>query len=156
MWKYVRYHFRLVAWKRQKLKLGAIVFEIKEIVFAEVILHEEPEIRFIRQDTSEEDSLKIENRLEAIKWRWDFKNIGAFILVAWLVFLYIRASLILWYQDKFPTLAFRDESILELIRFTLTTALASCDVASPRIFSFLNYLMVDTLTEICSIFNFLM
>jgi len=47
--------------------LGAIVFEIKEIVFADVILHEEADIRYIRQDTSQDDALKIENRLEAIK-----------------------------------------------------------------------------------------
>lgn len=35
---FVRYHFELLAWKRNKLKLGAIVFEIKEFVFHKTVL----------------------------------------------------------------------------------------------------------------------
>lgn len=63
---FLRYQFELLAWKRQKLKLGAIVFEIKKIVIAGITLHEDIEIRYIRQDTTRDDELKIENRLKAL------------------------------------------------------------------------------------------
>jgi hypothetical protein len=46
--------------------LGAIVFEIKEIAMAGITLIEDIDIRYIRQDTSRDDNLKIENRLKAL------------------------------------------------------------------------------------------
>jgi len=48
------------------LKLGAIVFEIKEFTVAGITLFEEADIRYIRQDTSEDDAMKFENRLKAL------------------------------------------------------------------------------------------
>lgn len=155
MYKFVKYHFELVAWKRQKLKLGAIVFEIKEITFAEVILYEEAEIRYIRQDTSEDDALKIENRLEAIKWRWDYKNIGAFLIIFGLVYLFVRARLILWYKDNLPAFASKDEGMVELLRFTFKMILQFSISNNSHMLSFLNLMLVDTLTKFCSDFGFL-
>jgi hypothetical protein len=46
--------------------LGAITFEIKETYFHGILLTEEIDIRYIRQDNTETDKLKIENRLKAI------------------------------------------------------------------------------------------
>jgi len=51
---------------REKLKLGALTFDIKEIKIGEFILTEIIDIRFIRQDNTFEDSLKIDNRLNAL------------------------------------------------------------------------------------------
>lgn len=62
----LRYQFELLAWKKRKLKLGAVVFEIKEFVVNGIILFEEADIRYIRQDTSEDDAMKFENRLKAL------------------------------------------------------------------------------------------
>jgi hypothetical protein len=42
------------------------VFEIKETLYHGIVLTEEVDIRFIRQDTTEADNLKLENRLKAI------------------------------------------------------------------------------------------
>jgi hypothetical protein len=51
----------------KRLKLGKIVFEFKKIIYADIVIYEEIEMRYIRQDTTKEDELKIENRLEALK-----------------------------------------------------------------------------------------
>jgi len=64
--KFLRYHLELLQWKRNKLKLGAIVFEVKETYFHGVLLLEEVDIRYTRQDNTDTDELKIENRLKAI------------------------------------------------------------------------------------------
>jgi len=53
--------------KQSKLKLGKIVFEVKELIFAEIPLTETLEIRYTRQDNTESDNLKLENRLDALK-----------------------------------------------------------------------------------------
>jgi len=63
---FIRYHIELLEWKRNKLKLGAIVFEVKETYFGGILLYEEVDIRYIRQDNTVTDNLKIENRLKAI------------------------------------------------------------------------------------------
>ena len=42
------------------------MFEIKEVLFDEFVIAETVEIRYIRQDTSAEDNLKIETRLRAL------------------------------------------------------------------------------------------
>jgi len=64
---FLKYHFNLLATKRRKLKLGKVVFEIKEYKLDEMPAYkEEVEIRYIRQDTLDEDELKLENRLKAL------------------------------------------------------------------------------------------
>lgn len=50
--------------KREKLKLGKILFEIKEHMDGEVVLYETLEMVFCRQDNTDENELKIENRLK--------------------------------------------------------------------------------------------
>lgn len=63
---FLKYQIKVYQLKKQKLKLGAIVFEIKEITLCDIVLYEEVDIRYIRQDNTDTDNLKIENRLKAI------------------------------------------------------------------------------------------
>jgi len=63
---FLRYHIELLQWKKNKLKLGAIVFEIKETYFNGILLLEEVDIRYVKQDNTDTDELKIENRLKSI------------------------------------------------------------------------------------------
>jgi hypothetical protein len=53
--------------KKQKLKLGAISFEIIETFVNKIKIYENLEIKFIRQDTSFNDSLKFKNRLKNLE-----------------------------------------------------------------------------------------
>lgn len=146
---FIRYHFELLAWKRQKLKLGAIVFEIKEIAMAGITLVEEVEIRYIRQDTSRDDALKIENRLKALGWKWDFKNVGAFIIVATLALILLYAHIYVWYCENLPTLAFRHPKANEMIYFSLESTLARPSIGFFKSLLVLNFWFVNTLTDFC-------
>jgi hypothetical protein len=65
----IKNQYEILEKKKQKLKLGKIVFEIKELIYAEIPLMETLEIRYSRQDNTEADSMKLENRLEALKWK---------------------------------------------------------------------------------------
>lgn len=152
---YVRYQFELVAWKRQKLKLGAIVFEIKEIGMAGITFIEEPEIRYIRQDTTFDDELKIENRLKALNWKWDFPHVGAFIIIASIVLLLIYAFLYTWYQNNLPTLAKRGDRYVKLINFTIHTFFIPTFGVSSQIFKALNDCFADMILEFTLYFDVL-
>lgn len=146
---FLRYQFELLAWKKQKLKLGAVAFEIKKITFAEITLHEETDIRYIRQDTSHDDALKIENRLKALGWQWDFKNIGAFIVVFIFASTLLYAHIYIWYCENLPTLAFRDPNADDIIYYTLENTLVTTTLTSFKTLLPLNYWLTNTLTNFC-------
>lgn len=63
----IKSQLKLLSIKKNKLKLGKIVFEIKELIYAEIPITESLEIRYSRQDNTESDELKLENRLNALK-----------------------------------------------------------------------------------------
>lgn len=63
---FLKYQIKIYRLKKRKLKLGAIVFEIKEILLCGITVAEDVDIRYIRQDNTDTDNLKIENRLKAI------------------------------------------------------------------------------------------
>lgn len=62
----LKHHYDLLQRKKQKLKLGALVFEVKETIFYGVVIFEEIDIRYTRQDNTTADALKLENRLKTV------------------------------------------------------------------------------------------
>lgn len=64
---YIKNYFFLLNLKLKKLKLGLVTFEFKQFFFGGIFLYDIVEMRYSRQDTTEEDELKLENRLNAIK-----------------------------------------------------------------------------------------
>lgn len=64
---YIKNYFFLLNLKLKKLKLGFVTFELKQFFFGNIFLYDTLEMRFSRQDTTHEDELKLENRLNAIK-----------------------------------------------------------------------------------------
>jgi len=150
---YLIYQFELLAWKKQKLKLGAIVFEIKEVKFDNTVLWEDIEIRFIRQDTTEDDYRKLENILKRLGWQWDAKNIIALSTVIIGFISYFIAYLRLMYYKYLPTLAFRADHFDFVIKFGFESTLTPYATESVAPLFRLNYWMVDVLTDFCVYFN---
>jgi len=150
---FVRYHIELLQWKRNKLKLGAIVFEIKETYFNGVLLSEDIDIRYIRQDNTDTDALKIENRLKAIGWKWDFKNIVALLLVITGIIFQLYFYLHQWYCKNLPTLAYRSEHFDYILKYGFENSLISGEIGFFKKLSLSNYWLVDLLTDFCIYFN---
>lgn len=148
---YIKYQFELVAWKKSKLKLGAIVFEIKELIMVECVLHEEVEIRFINQDNTRTDELKLENRLKALDWKWDFPHISAFLLLFLGFFVCVKWYFMNWCIDTIPAFVLTDKNIGCLIYFAFLIAFTSIKIPSLRSFMYLNQLLADMLTDVCSL-----
>lgn len=146
---FIRYHFELLAWKRQKLKLGAIVFEIKKIGMAGITFAETIDIRYIRQDTSRDDNLKIENRLKALGWKWDFKNVVALLVVIVLGLVILYAHIYVWYCENLPTLAYRDPDADEMIYHAFESTLAIPGMGHSRTFLIANFWFTNVLTDFC-------
>jgi hypothetical protein len=151
--KLVKYHAELLAWKKQKLKLGAIVFEIKEVMFHQTVLWEEVEIRYIKQDTTQEDERKVENILKRLAWRWDTKNILALIVVIVGILIYLWNFLWTQYCKYLPTLALRSDHYDYVLRYGFEAGISPNSIGTLKYWSDLNYWLVDVLTDFCTYFN---
>lgn len=144
---YILYHYELLKWKRNKLKLGSIVFEIKETFFHGVKLDECVDIRYTRQDNTVTDNLKIENRLKAIGWKWNYKNYIALAVVIIGFLFQIYVFFYNWYIKNLPTLAFRDEHYDYLIRYSFENTFNGLNLSFLNKTAVINYQLVDLLTE---------
>lgn len=151
--KYIRYQFELLAWKRQKLKLGAIAFDIKETRLDEIVVWEDIEIRYIRQDTTTEDERKLENVLKRLGWQWDVKNIIAMSVVIFNAFCLLLAFIKMQYAKYLPTLAFRDPTCDYVLRYGFEAVFTPGTVGHFKSASFFNFWLVDLFTEFCVYFN---
>lgn len=151
--RYLRYQFELLNWKRNKLKLGAIAFDIKETKVDEFVVWEEIEIRYIRQDTTLEDENKLENILKRQGWHRDIKNMIAMGVVIFniinLIFKFIKGQ----YQTYFPSLAFRNDYCDFALKFGFETIFTPNYIGFFRNFSCLNFWLVDLFTDFCITFD---
>ncbi len=119
---FLKYHFYLLAQKRKKLKLGKIVFEIKEYKLDEMPAYkEEVTIRYVRQDTLDDEELKLENRLKALNWKWDFSHISAFLIITFFAIGLTYVYSYWWYCDNFPAFAFKPIKHLHLVKEAMNT-----------------------------------
>ena len=151
--KFVKYHFNLLAWKRGKLKLGAIVFDVKEIKVHTFVVWEEIEIRFIRQDTSIADEQKLENVLKRLGWQWDLRNYIALIVVIVLVSVVMYNLLYDVYADWFPALAIRPEAYDDVLEKGFEICFNSVNLDSFQRIKIINFWLVDVLSRFCSHYN---
>jgi len=151
--KIFKYYYEVIEWRKSKLKLGAIVFEIKETFYHGIVILEEIDIRYIRQDNTVADSLKLETRLKAIGWKWDLKNIIAFLVVIFFFCLEFYTYVHHWYCKNLSTLAFRAEHFDYVLRFGFEQTFTPNSIGDLKKWSLAHYWLVDLFTDFCTYFN---
>jgi len=143
--KKITNHFKLKMVNREKLKLGAITFEIKQIKIGDFKISETIDIRFIRQDNTFEDSLKIDSRIEALKWKSNFINIFALVFLSIIVLFMLYISCYNWYLENFHFL-FNDSNSTVSLKQSSIRLIFSNQLNTESIFSLnssLNSLLID-------------
>lgn len=76
-------------------------------------------IKFINQDTSASDALKIENIIKKISWQWNKINVIALIFTLIFIFSFIKSFFKAWLVNSLPFLFYRWEVYDNLINFSL-------------------------------------
>ena len=150
---YLHYHWDLLLWKRNKLKLGAIAFVVKEYKFDEVVMWEDIEIKFIRQDTTEEDDRKLEVLLKRLNWEWNMKNYIALAVVVFGACVHIYVFFQTQYRKYLPTLAYRSEHYDFILKCGFESAFSYNSVGFFADFSSKNYWLINVITDFCIYFN---
>lgn len=150
---YLQYHWELLVWKRNKLKLGKIVFIIKEYKFDEIVLWEDPEIKFIRQDTTTDDDSKLEVLLKKLDWEWNFKNYVALFVVVATALIKINVFIKHQYNKRLPSLAYRSEHYDYILKCGFENAFSYNSLDFIKKFTRLNFWLIDLLTDFSVYFN---
>lgn len=133
-WNFLRHEYEIFKIKKEKLKLGKVVFEIERYVIDEIVVFEKLEMIYSRQDNTDENELKIENRLKALDWKWDLDNVGALIIILSIIILICRSYLSWVYFTYFPAFALRPEELDHLIRYNFYFL-----YGTPPLFKFMPY-----------------
>jgi hypothetical protein len=111
------------------------------------------DIRYIKQDNTDTDELKIENRLKAIGWKWDLKNVIALLVVIFGLCCEFYTYLHHWYCANLPTLAYRSEHFDYILKYGFETSMISGEIGFFKKLSSLNFWLIDILTDFCVYFN---
>lgn len=137
----------------KKLKLGLVHFEIKQFFFANIFLYDIIEMRYVRQDTTEEDELKLEKRLDAIKWKWDFQNIAAFLIILIFTWFIFKNYLDIVIKELFYS--FYDTERFDAIsRYTFKNLFDLKMIESFSYFKIINKIFMESLLTFSMHFNF--
>lgn len=145
---------KLHEYHMQKLKLGALVFEIKEPDLSLLRAHETIDIKYTRQDTTEEDALKLENRLISLQWRWDIYSILAFLIIFFFILLFIYVEIYNWYVDNLSFLNDSGYKKKAAIDFAYNTFFKETYNFSHS-FRFLNSWFNSVLIDMCQYYEIL-
>lgn len=120
--RFLAYEYNNLKFKKSKLKLGKIRFEIRETKVGDVVVNRFFEMVFTEQPTTWAFRQNFENALKRYSWRWDFQNITALIMLLALAFNTLLPMLWDYLESIFPTiLGDTPEADIELVRFTLMT-----------------------------------
>jgi len=151
--RFFAYEFDNLLMKREKLKLGSIVFEFKEIFYGDIKINEIMEMRYNRQDNTEADRLKFDNLLKLYDWKWDFPHIAAFLFVGSISFAYLYLLIQDWFYDTFPSF----ERNPDLTKKKLAGAFYyTFESKLPLAWSALrvvNFFLLHMMVEFCYFFN---
>jgi len=76
---YIVHEYKAIKLKREKLKLGAIVFSLCEFRYRGILVYHWFEVLYTNQSNSQYISshVRFKNAINFIKWSWDFNNIFA-------------------------------------------------------------------------------
>lgn len=150
---YIQYHYELLVWKKRKLKLGTIVFVIKEHKFDEFVLWEEPEIKFINQDTTVEDERKVETIFKKLGWEKNARSYFALSVVIAIMLFKIRKNFRQFLFDVYPAAYVRDVRFEQVIRCGFENVFDYNSIGFIYDFARLNFWLIDIFTQFCIFFN---
>jgi len=153
---YLSYHHDLLLWKRKKLKLGAIVFIIKEYKFDEVLLWEEAQIKFINQDTTLEDARSLETIFNKLAWEWNGRSYFALAVVIFIMFSKITRFFKGVYYSYFPTLVYRSDLSNYLVKCGFQETFAFNSIGEFADAARASFWLIDVLTDFSIYYNIIL
>lgn len=145
---YFKYQLYVLWIKKQKLKLGKVALDIHEFQALGITIGYYVEMRYVNQDTSKDDEMRLDNRLKALNWKWDINNILAFLIVFFLASLFFAACLYTWYCNNLPAFAYRALKYDNLVKNSLKFFLNETDFLSfLRVYFNLNSFFFDIILD---------
>lgn len=153
--KFLKYQYEILQIKKNKLKLGAVTFDLINTFVDGYLISQQIEMRYIKQDNTEKEEMKLENRLKALNWKWNYSNILALIIILIFLIIFIIAAAYTWYYNNLPDFANKNPKYDILIEKSLNILLISNNLNCLKFLLFSNIMLIDSMITLCSFFNIL-
>ena len=155
--KFLKYQYALLRWKQRKLKLGLILFIINEDKdrLDTLVILDPIEIKYIRQDTSKEDELKLQNILRAQGWHWNWRSYIALTIIIFYFFCEFYAAIHNWFVTTFPTLVYRYPHFNFILNLGFKFILFFPEIGFCKKYVLINYWVIKCCTDFCIHFNWI-
>jgi hypothetical protein len=150
---YFRYEIYLLFWKRRKLKLGKIIFDIREYRSQGFLLFEEIRIVYVRQDNTEEQSYSLEAWVEYFSWQWDWVNILAFLALLGFIFNQIKFQLFVFFARPWIYFFIRFDFEEYIYRMLLKDLFQVPHIGLGILYNKQNEWFVNVCIDLCSFCN---
>ena len=151
--RFLTYHYELLNIKKNKLKLGAVTFDLIQTMFEGFLLKQTVEMRYTRQDTSAADELKFENHLKALRWKWDYANVLALLIITIFLIILLIAMVYVWYCNNLSEFAFQDAKYNTLVDRTFRLVFTPSSSALLKLMGLSNLFLIDSIINLCIFFN---
>lgn len=152
---FLKAEYEIYKIKKEKLKLGKVALEVKKIFLGEFPVFETMEMVYTRQDNTVENELKLENRLKALDWKWDFDNVIAFVIVVSFLTTYVYVDIYDWLLTEFPSVVERDPRRDSLLKFNFYCLYGSPSLVKFETFQASSYWIYETICDLAMKLNIL-
>jgi len=139
---------------KQKQNLGSLTFDIKELKVAGFKIYEILDIRFTRQDNTQQDSIKIDKRLEALNWKWNLLNILSFLIIFFFVLFFFYNQFYFWYEENFSFINCSSNKYDILLKYSFDLLFKNNSNYFKNFF-IMNSWLNNTLLDLCNQYNIL-
>lgn len=150
---YLKFHILLLKWKRNKLKLGKVIFEIKAFEVEGFVLWDDLEIRYVRQDNTKNDENKLESLIDSYSWKNDWIHYSTVIFLTSIGIWQIRKIIKLYLYKTFPTFYIRDEHLDYIVKYNFENIVFPKNIGCLAKLNSINYMFIDIFVNFCSYFN---
>jgi len=152
--KYIQYEHYLIQWKRNKLRLGKIIFEYEDVRYGNTVLASTFKMVFANQSNTDQAQKQFNDTYNFVTWKWDTKN----VLAAALILLCLLAGFIsfLKHLSKHYLSAFYSSTgeFEALLKYSLDITL-NVSMGSATTVQYLTQLLSENVADFCIHFNFI-
>lgn len=154
-WNNILNEASILKLKKEKLKLGKTIFEVRDLYYGDIIIYEELEMIHCRQDNTDAPTRRLERLIDWYSWKWDFDNMAAAFLILYFVYMCLKtyfcnANII----EIITTHALDELPMQTLMKFTIFSVNESYAICSQlKIFYTFNTILYILLGDLIIFFK---
>ena len=149
----INYYLHLLQWKRAKLKLGRLSFNIEYSnlygLFPRTVLT----MKYLYQDETEDVSQLFQRWQKYFQWKWDLAHVISFFIALRIIYLLLKTSLYTFVFNPIQSFFVVDATYISLYKFLLQLMVGKTSSSCSEKYFYLHQWFVDWFIDFCTFFG---